>query len=131
MLYHGIDLVCTVTVDAWSSGRLHVDVHYGMRQMDACFTFQSIGDDFQHCSYIINYVIHHCDLIGEVNFFARIKFYYFTYLKPSRADDGRCTNEWYGVQVDLREPQMHLYRFLESDELLEKSVRYYCLKMFV
>ena len=124
MLYHGIDLVCTVTIDAGSSAQ-HVQVNYGVRQRGACFTFQSIGDDFEHCSYVINYVVGLNDLTRVISYLSRIKIAYFTYLKPPRADDGRCTHESRGVRVALREPYVYLYWLLERDEQIEEDgVRY-------
>ena len=117
MLYHGIDLVCTVTVDVESSDRLHVYVQYAVRQVDACFTFQSIGDDFEHCSYIVNYVVLPENLIGVFHHLSQITIKYLTYLKPPRLRNiPNCKDTKHGVHVVKREPRIDMYYLAEEDE---------------
>ena len=121
MQYHGIDLSCTITVDA---GRLHVDVQYAVRQVDACFTFQSIADDSEHCSYVVNYINFKSKSIGVFHHQSQIKINYFTYLKSSRLNnESYCKDKEHGVQVVKREPRLEMYYLDEKDEARDGLVR--------
>ena len=124
LLYHGINLACIVTVDAESSAP-HVGVQYAVRQVDACFTFQSIAHDYERCSYILNYVVPEEDLIDAIRYQSRINISYFTNFKPSRLNDtSYCEDKKYGVHVVKREPSLNIYHLGEESEDRVEDARY-------
>ena len=121
--YHGINLACVVKFDAESSAA-HVAVQYAVRQADACFTFQSIGDDSEHCRYVVNYVVLPKDYFRVFHHLSRITINYFTYLKSSGWNHtSECKDKEHGVQVIIREPHFKRYALTEEDQEIKEVVR--------